>query len=83
MALIKKSTLCLAEGKFNPQYDENDTVTISCSNILLSVGQSIEWGGLIENSKVEACEDTVKTMIPYVIKRELKIIKRKIIHGGK
>lgn len=42
-----------AEGKFNPQYDENDTVTISCSNILLSVGQSIEWGGLIENSKVE------------------------------
>ncbi len=42
-----------SDGRFNPQYDENDTITVSCSNILLSVGQSIQWGGLIENSKVE------------------------------
>jgi NADPH-dependent glutamate synthase beta subunit-like oxidoreductase/NAD-dependent dihydropyrimidine dehydrogenase PreA subunit len=42
-----------ADGRFNPQYDENDTITIPCSHILLSVGQSIEWGNLLEGSKVE------------------------------
>ena len=41
------------EGRFNPQYDEEDTITLVCSNILLSIGQSIEWGGLLEGSRVE------------------------------
>ena len=41
------------EGRFNPQYDEEDTITLACSNILLSIGQSIEWGGLLEGSRVE------------------------------
>lgn len=40
-------------GRFNPSYDENDTITVSCSNILLSVGQSIIWNELLEGSKVE------------------------------
>ncbi|MDC7300692.1 FAD-dependent oxidoreductase [Agathobacter ruminis] len=42
-----------ADGRFNPQYDENDTMTIPCSNILLSVGQAIEWGGLLDGEDVE------------------------------
>ncbi len=42
-----------AEGRFNPSYDEEDTITLSCSNVLLSIGQSIEWGGLLEGSKVQ------------------------------
>ncbi len=42
-----------AEGRFNPQYDENDTMTINCSNVLLSVGQGIEWGNLLEGEDVE------------------------------
>ena len=42
-----------AEGRFNPQYDENETITIPCENILLSIGQSIEWGDLLKGSKVE------------------------------
>ncbi len=42
-----------ADGRFNPQYDENDTMTIPCSNVLLSVGQAIEWGGLLEGEDVE------------------------------
>ena len=42
-----------ADGRFNPQYDENDTMTISCSHVLLSVGQSIEWGNLLDGTKVE------------------------------
>lgn len=39
--------------KFNPKYDENETMTIPCKNVILSVGQSIEWGSLLEGTKVE------------------------------
>ena len=42
-----------ADGRFNPQYDENDTMTVSCSNVILSVGQAIEWGNLLDGEDVE------------------------------
>ena len=40
-------------GRFNPKYDEDDTVTVPCRHVLLSVGQSIEWGNLLDGQKVE------------------------------
>ena len=40
-------------GRFNPTYDENDTKTVPCSRVFLSIGQSILWGGLLAGSKVE------------------------------
>ena len=40
-------------GRFNPQYDENDTITIDCAHVVLAVGQSIVWGDLLNGSKVE------------------------------
>lgn len=42
-----------AEGRFKPQYDEKDTMTIPCSNVLLSAGQTIEWGNLLDGEDVE------------------------------
>lgn len=42
-----------ADGRFNPQYDENDTVTVECENVLLSIGQSIVWGDLLKGTKAE------------------------------
>ena len=42
-----------ADGKFNPQYDENDTMTVECANVIFAVGQGIEWGGLLDGAKVE------------------------------
>ncbi len=42
-----------AEGKFNPQYDENETMTIECKNIVFAIGQGIEWGNLLDGTKVE------------------------------
>ncbi len=42
-----------ADHRFSPQYDEEDTITVPCENVLLSIGQSIEWGKLLEGSKVE------------------------------
>ena len=42
-----------AEGKFAPTYDENDTKTVACDRVFLSIGQSIQWGNLLAGSKVE------------------------------
>lgn len=42
-----------AEGRFAPTYDENDTVTVACDNVFLSIGQSIQWGDLLAGSRVE------------------------------
>ncbi len=40
-------------GRFNPKYDENETITIPCENVLQSIGQSIVWGDLLKDTKVE------------------------------
>ena len=42
-----------AEGRFAPQYDENDTLTVACKHVIFSVGQSILWGSLLDGTKVE------------------------------
>lgn len=42
-----------AEGRFAPTYDENDTMTVACDRVFLSIGQSIQWGDLLAGSKVE------------------------------
>lgn len=54
-AVVFKKCLSVfdADGKFNPKYDENNTITVECENVLLSVGQSIIWGDLLSGSKVE------------------------------
>lgn len=41
------------EGRFNPQYDEDECITVECDNVLMSIGQSIIWGDLLEGSAVE------------------------------
>ena len=40
-------------GRFNPTYDEADTKTVPCDRVFLSIGQSIQWGSLLEGTKVE------------------------------
>ena len=39
-------------GKFAPVYDENETVAVPCSHVLMAIGQSAEWGDLLKGSKV-------------------------------
>lgn len=52
--VIKKCTSVFnAEKRFAPVYDENDTITIECDNVLLSIGQQIIWGNLLAGTKVE------------------------------
>ena len=42
-----------AEGRFAPTYDENDTITLPCDNVVLSIGQCIEWGDLLNGEAVQ------------------------------
>lgn len=42
-----------AEGRFAPVYNEADTMTVACEQVILSIGQSILWGDLLKGSKVE------------------------------
>ncbi|MCX7950817.1 MAG: FAD-dependent oxidoreductase [Clostridiales bacterium] len=39
--------------KFSPKYDENETMVVDADYVLISVGQAIDWGGLIKDSKIE------------------------------
>ncbi len=41
------------DGRFNPRYDESETMTVECDHVFMSVGQSILWGDLLKNEKVE------------------------------
>lgn len=41
------------QHRFFPVYDEEDTLTVPCDLVVESVGQCIEWGGLLKDTKVE------------------------------
>lgn len=48
--VFKKCTRVLDEqGRFSPEYDEEQTVTIPCKHVIFSVGQAIEWGNMLDN----------------------------------
>jgi NADPH-dependent glutamate synthase beta subunit-like oxidoreductase/Na+-translocating ferredoxin:NAD+ oxidoreductase RNF subunit RnfB len=40
-------------GRFNPKFDEEDTKIVKANNVLISVGQGMEWGELLKDSKLE------------------------------
>ena len=53
-----------ADGRFRPKYDENDTITVPCSNVLVSIGQVSDYGEVLTgtkaataNGKLIACDN--------------------------
>ncbi len=51
---FKKCVSVFDENKrFKPVYDENDTIIVKADNVILSVGQTIEWGSLLEGSNCQ------------------------------
>ncbi|QFJ56205.1 FAD-dependent oxidoreductase [Pseudobutyrivibrio xylanivorans] len=51
--VLKKCTRVKDEtGRFSPQYDENDTITVECKHVIFSVGQRSVYGDLFKDSKV-------------------------------
>lgn len=52
--ILKKCLSVLDEnGRFAPVYDEQETKEVPCEHVYFSVGQSISWGDLLKDSKVE------------------------------
>ncbi len=41
------------DGRFQPVYEESQIQEADCSLVLTSIGQSIQWGSILEGSKVE------------------------------
>lgn len=41
-----------AQKRFEPKYDENDTILVKADYVLVSVGQSIDWGKMLEGTKI-------------------------------
>ena len=54
-AIVFKKCLSVfdAEGRFSPQYDEDDTLTVECSHVIFSVGQAADWGRLLEGLDIK------------------------------
>ncbi|MGL6107758.1 FAD-dependent oxidoreductase [Romboutsia sp.] len=41
------------EGRFSPKFDENDTKIVNCDYVLLSVGQTFDYGKLLEGEDIK------------------------------
>lgn len=50
--------------RFHPVYDENDVMTVECDNVLAAIGQTIEWGSLIDGTKVELNPNKTAKTVP-------------------
>lgn len=51
---FKKCISVFDENKrFSPKFDESETKIVQADHVLISVGQGIDWGGLLEGSKVQ------------------------------
>ena len=42
-----------ANGKFAPAYNEDETIEVKADKIVFAIGQTIEWGKLLDGTKVE------------------------------
>lgn len=51
--VFKKCTAVFdTDGKFRPQYKEDEQITVECSHVIFAIGQEIQWGNLLEGSRV-------------------------------
>ena len=57
-------------GKFAPKYDENDTVVVECSNVLVSIGQRSVWGHLLDGMKAEGKDGRLVKVDPVTYQTE-------------
>ena len=42
-----------ATGRFAPVYDENETVTVPCTNVLVAIGQRSDYGKVLAGTKAD------------------------------
>ncbi|MGL4368873.1 MAG: 4Fe-4S binding protein, partial [Spirochaetota bacterium] len=52
-------------GKFSPKFNESDIMTVEADSVLISVGQSIEWGSILDGKKVELNRNNTAAADPF------------------
>ena len=45
-----------AEGKFAPVYDESETITVPCANVLVAIGQRSDYGAVLAGTAAETAD---------------------------
>ena len=40
-------------GEFSPTYDEDDVFALECGLVISAIGQTVQWGNLLDGTKVE------------------------------
>lgn len=76
---VKKCLSTLNEkGQFSPVYDEKDLKTVVVDNIIIAVGQSIDWGNLLKGEDVKL--NPTNTVIAH--KQTLQTSVEDIFAGG-
>jgi NADPH-dependent glutamate synthase beta subunit-like oxidoreductase len=73
------------QNRFNPQYDENFTLTVPCSNVLMAIGQSAQWGDLLKDTKVEVRRNGTAVCDPVTLQTAEPdvFVAGDICHGAK
>ena len=55
------------DGKFDPKYDDQNCILVPADKVLLSVGQSIQWGTLLEGVDVEVRPNQAVVADPFTL----------------
>ena len=63
-----------AEGKFAPKYDENDTIIVPADFALVSIGQKIEWGNLLDGTNVKLNKNNTVAVDEFYVTGDKNII---------
>ena len=84
--VFKKCTCTKDEnGRFSPQYDESETVTVNCRHVVEAIGQAAEWGGLLDHEDVERSANGLVIADPVTFQTSVKdiFVGGDIHHGAK
>lgn len=77
--VFKKCTSVYDEtGKFNPKYDEEETITVKADHVIFAIGQALDFKELFKGEDVELN----KFNYPVVDKLTLQTSKKDIFMGG-
>ena len=62
------------EGRFAPKYDENDTIVVDADYVLVSIGQRIEWGNLLEGTNVKLNRNNTVAVDEFYVTGDKNIV---------
>ncbi len=63
-----------ANGRFAPTYDESDTMIVDADFVLVSIGQTIEWNGLLDGTHAKLNRNNTIAVNEYYVSDDNSII---------